>query len=100
MVPTPTPLPPSLEPSEISEERAAQLLAWQREDERATRREFWTTVLLMFGSSAIGCLVMAQGFRATDKSIGMLWISGGVLTGQALVLIVLVRAWLRWQREA
>jgi hypothetical protein len=93
------PLPPSLQPSEISEERAAQLLAWQREDERARRREFWGTIAAMVASSAIGCVIMAQGWRVTDKALGMIWVSGGILTGQALILAILVRAWLRAQRE-
>jgi hypothetical protein len=91
--------PPTSGPSEISEARAAELLAWQREDERASRREFWGTVLGMLGSSALGCLVMAQGFRATDRAIGMIWMTGGILTGQVLILMILVRAWLRRQRE-
>ena len=99
MVTTPETMPPSFEPSEISEERAAELLEWQREDERASRREFWGTILAMFACSAIGLLVMAQGFRATDEEVGMIWISGGILTGQVLILVVLVRAWLRSQRE-
>ena len=91
--------PASAGPSEISEARAAELLAWQREDERASRREFWGTLLGMVASSALGCLVMAQGFRATDRDIGMIWVSGGILTGQVLILAILVRAWLRRQRE-
>ena len=91
--------PPTSGPLEISEARAAELLAWQREDERASRREFWGTVLAMVGSSALGCLVMAQGFRATDREIGMIWMTGGILTGQVLILVILVRAWLRRQRE-
>ena len=99
MVATHDPLPSSFQPSDISEERAAQLLEWQREDERASRREFWGTLLAILGSSAIGCVVMAQGFRATDKELGMIWLSGGVLLGQALILVVLVRSWLRAQRE-
>jgi hypothetical protein len=82
-------------PSEISEQRAAELLAWQREDERARRRTFVRTILAMFASSALGCVIMAQGFRSTDKEIGMMWISGGILVGQALILAILVRAWLR-----
>lgn len=93
------PLPPSLAPSEISEERAAALLAWQREDERARRREFWGTLVAMLASSALGCVIMAQGWRSTDRELGMIWISGGILTGQALILAILVRAWLRRQRE-
>jgi hypothetical protein len=96
---TPPEAPPSPGPSEISEARAAELLAWQREDERARRRDFWGTVLGMVASSALGCLVMAQGFRATDRDIGMMWVSGGILTGQVLILAILVRAWLRRQRE-
>ena len=99
MTATPEPLPPSLQPTEISEERAAQLLAWQREDERAERREFWGTVLGMLASSALGLLVMAQGWRVTDKEIGMIWVSGGILLGQVLILAILVRTWLRKQRE-
>lgn len=93
------PLPPSLAPSEISEERAAQLLAWQREDERARRRDFRGTVLSMLACSVVGCVIMAQGWRATDEEIGMIWVSGGILTGQGLILAILVRAWLRRQRE-
>ena len=95
----PDDVPPTSGPSEISEARAVELLAWQREDERASRREFWGTVLGMLGSSALGCLVMAQGFRATDREIGMIWMTGGILTGQVLILVILVRAWLRRQRE-
>ena len=93
------PLPTSLQPSEISEERAAQLLAWQREDERARRREFWGTIVAMLACSAIGLVIMAQGWRTTDRELGMIWVSGGILTGQALILAILVRAWLRAQRE-
>lgn len=96
---TDAPLPPALQPTEITEERAAQLLAWQREDERARRREFWGTLLGMVASSALGCLIMAQGWRTTDKSLGMIWVSGGILTGQALILAILVRSWLRAQRD-
>lgn len=99
MTATGEPLPPSLTPSEISEERAAQLLEWQREDERAERREFWGTIVAMFASSAIGLVIMAQGWRSTDEEIGMIWVSGGILTGQVLILAILVRAWLRRQRE-
>lgn len=99
MTTTREPLPPSLEPSEISEKRAAELMEWQREDERAQRRTFWGTVLSMIVSSAIGAVIMAQGWRATDKEIGMIWVSGGILVGQALILAILVRAWLRAQRE-
>ena len=93
------PLPPSLVPTEISEARAAELLAWQREDERAQRREFWGTIVSMFACSAIGLVIMAQGWRSTDAEIGMIWVSGGILTGQVLILAILVRAWLRRQRE-
>lgn len=95
----PTPLPPSFEPSEISEERAAQLMEWQREDERAQRREFWGTILAMFACNAVGLVIMAQGWRTTDEEIGAIWVSGGILVGQVLILAVLVRAWLRRQRE-
>ena len=99
MTTSPEPLPPSLQPTEISEERAAQLLAWQREDERAERREFWGTLVGMLASSALGLLVMAQGWRSTDKEIGLIWVSGGILLGHVLILAILVRTWLRRQRE-
>jgi len=99
MTATREPLPPSLEPSEISEKRAAELMEWQREDERARRRSFWITLLSMIASSALGAVIMAQGWRATDAEIGMIWVSGGILVGQGLILAILVRAWLRAQRE-
>jgi hypothetical protein len=93
------PMPPSFEPSEISEQRAAQLMEWQREDERERRRTFWGTVLSMIASSAIGCVIMAQGWRTTDRELGLIWVSGGILVGQGLILAILVRGWLRAQRE-
>jgi hypothetical protein len=92
-------MPTPDEPSEISEQRAAELLEWQREDERARRREFWGTVLAMIGSSALGCLVMAQGFRVTDEELGRIFILAGILVGQSLILGILVRAWLRQRDE-
>lgn len=85
-------------PSEIDERRAAELLGWQRDDERGRRREFWGTIAAMFACNLVGLLVMAQGFRTTDKELGDIFISGGILVGQSLVLVVLVRAWLR-QRD-
>ena len=48
---------------------------------------------------ALGCVIMAQGWRTTDEELGMIWVSGGILTGQVLILAILVRAWLRRQRE-
>jgi hypothetical protein len=99
MTATREPLPPSLEPSEISEKRAAELMEWQREDERAQRRSFWGTVVSMLASSALGAVIMAQGWRSTDRETGMIWVSGGILAGQGLILVILVRAWLRAQRE-
>lgn len=92
-------LPPSLQPTEISEERAAQLLAWQHEDERVQRREFWGTLLALIGAGALGCAVVAQGFRVTDRDVGQIWVSGGMLLGDALILLILVRMWLRRQRD-
>ena len=85
-------------PTEITEERAAELRAWEREEERARRREFRGTVAAMVAGSALGCVIMAQGFRATDREIGEIWVAGGILVGQAAILVVLVRAWLR-QRD-
>ena len=93
------PLPAPLQPSEISEQRAAELLEWQRDDERARRRGFWGTILAMLGSSALGCLIMAQGFRTTDRELGMIFVSGGILVGQVMILLILVRAWLKQQKE-
>ena len=96
-MPDPT-TPPTFEPSEISAERAAQLLEWQRDDERERRKEYWGTIGTMFACSAIGCLIMARGFMVEDKELGEIWVAGGILVGQALILVVLVRAWLR-QRD-
>ena len=99
ILPMPDPAtPPTFEPSEISEERAAQLLEWQRDDERERRKEYWGTIVTMFACSAIGCLIMARGFMVEDKELGEIWVGGGILVGQTLILIVLVRAWLR-QRD-
>ena len=84
--------------SEISEKRVAELREAEREEERARRREFWGTIATMLGSSAIGCLIIAQGFRVTDRELGEIFVMAGVLVGQVLILVVLVRAWLR-QRD-
>lgn len=93
-----TPPAPREEPSEIPEERAAELLAWQRDAERAERREFWGTIVAMLASNLLGLLIMAQGFRVTDAELGEIFIIGGILVGQTLILIILVRAWLK-QRD-
>jgi hypothetical protein len=99
ITPMPDPAtPPTFEPSEISEQRAAQLLEWQRDDERERRKEFWGTIVTMIACSAIGCLIMARGFMVEDKELGEIWVGGGILVGQTLILVVLVRAWLR-QRD-
>lgn len=85
-------------PSEIDECRAAELLAWQRDDERVQRREFWGTIAAMIASNLVGLLIMAQGFRVNDRELGEIFIVGGILVGQSLILVILVRAWLR-QRD-
>jgi hypothetical protein len=97
-MPLPQEQAPASEPSEIDERRAAQLLEWQRDDERGRRREFWGTVAAMIASNLVGLLIMAQGFRVTDKELGEIFIMGGILVGQTLILVILVRAWLR-QRD-
>lgn len=94
-MPAPDPLPPSLQPTEIGEERAAQLLAWQREAERDERRTLVRTCLAMFASTALGLFIMAFGFTARDAETGRIWILGGITVGNVLVLLILVRAWLR-----
>ena len=101
---TPTPrhasyLAEQFRPSEISAERAEQLMAWQREDARIRRRTYVRRILAMFASCLCGLLVMAQAFRVTDRALGEALLSAGVAVGWIGVVGVLVHAWVREQGE-
>ena len=81
------------------DERAARLLAAEREASAAVRRLYAGVILICFAWMSIGLLLLGWAFHTTNEDLGRIAFLGGILVGDIGILSTVLFAWNRAQRE-
>jgi hypothetical protein len=90
---------PTRSPIPTREERAARLLAQERDASRIVRRTYFLVIAVCFLWMAIGLVLMWWAFHTGDERSGRLAFLGGILVTDVGVLGTLVYAYNRAERE-
>jgi hypothetical protein len=90
---------PTRSPIPTREERAARLLAHEREASRIVRRAYFLVIAVCFLWMAIGLVLMWWAFHTGDENSGRLAFLTGILVTDVGVLGTLVYAYNRAERE-
>ena len=86
-------------PDPTREERAARLLAQEREASRIVRRAYVLVIAVCFFWMASGLVLMWWAFHTGDEKLGRIAFLGGILVTDVGVLGTLVYAYNRAERD-
>jgi len=92
-------MPAHLQSPQTLEERAATLLAQERELSRERRRIYLQSIGLCFFWVAAGLAFMWWAFYTGDEDTGRIALLGGILVTDVGVLTTLLRAYIRAESE-
>jgi hypothetical protein len=86
-------------PIPTPEERAAHLLAMEREAVRIVRRRFGLAILLCFLWATIGLVLMGWSMTTDNQQLAGIAFWGGILTGDVGILATLMYTYYRAEDE-
>src|ERR1051325_3056466 len=78
---------------------AAERLAAQRAIERAARWEFLRAMFGVVDSCLVGLVIMGVGLHVTDRQLGRIWASLGLLVGYGGIFYSLFSAYRRGEKR-